>query len=30
MSHYTSAMQQWADIDQEGIHPIDVLKVNTK
>ena len=30
LKHYHKAMKQWVDIENEGIHPIDLLKVNTK
>jgi hypothetical protein len=30
MKHFHKAMNEWVEIEQEGVLPIDLLKVNTK
>lgn len=30
MKHFHNAMEKWVEIDQQGVLPVDLLKVNTK
>ena len=30
VNYFKKAMKQWVQIDQDGVLPIDLLKVNTK
>jgi len=30
MKHFHNAMEKWVEIDQEGVLPVELLKVNTK